>query len=143
MASLGYFPPDDLDSPATTDDIAHLEETLGLTLPADLVALWRTTATFNGRLLTADGQPGPYFKLFHPTTALERSREAAIAKVAPGAVVFGAGEDWDYAVIAETPARWVDVDRESGEVLSELGDTFEQFAQSLRAEFESEDDFSL
>ena len=140
MAQSRYFALDHLDSPATDDDLGHLESELGVRLPNELRTLWTSTATFNGELLLADGTPGPYFRLFHPSTALERSRASALAKVAPGAIVFGASEDWDYAVILEATPRYVDVDRESGEVLSELGDSFDEFVQSLRAEFAEQDD---
>lgn len=140
MASKGYFSSENLDSPATDDDLGHLESELGVTIPPTLMALWKSTATYNGQLLLADGQPGPYFRLFHPTTALDRSKQAPLAQVTPGAIVFGASDDWDYAVIAEDTARFVDIDRESGEVLSELGSTIPEFFDALRTEHAEQDD---
>lgn len=140
MASQGYFPSENLDSPATDDDLAHLTEELNIQIPAELVNLWKATATFNGKLLMEDGTPGPYFRLFHPTTALKRSKDAALAKVAPGAIIFGGTDEWDYAVIADEPVRFVDVDRESGEVLSDLGSTVPEFFDALRAEHAEQDD---
>ena len=134
MASQGYFPSGTLDSPATDDDLAHLADELNVTIPPDLLALWKSTATFNGNLLLADGSSGPYFRLFHPTTALTRSTSAALQDPADGVIVFGANEDWDYAVITDTPPRFADIDRESGEVLSDLGSSIPEFFDALRAE---------
>lgn len=129
MAFSDYFAPDQLDSPASEEDISHAEATLGVTFPDDLRAFWLTSATFNGHVLTADGASGPYLRVLHPSS-VTKSGEA---------VVFGQGEDWDYAVVPGHPTRWVDVERGSGEELSELGATFVGFLESLREEFAAED----
>lgn len=138
MALSDYFAPDTLDAPASTDEIAHVSEELGVDLPADLVDFWRTSATFNGQVLTADGEPGPYLRILHPNSAVQASRESKATT--PGIVMFGRGEDWDYGVVTGSPARWVDVERESGDILSDLGSSFEEFLGALREEFAAEDD---
>lgn len=130
MAFTHYFAPDQLDAPATEEDLTHAEATLGVTFPDDLRAFWLTSATFNGHVLTADGASGPYLRVLHPSSA---------TKVG-GAIVFGQGEDWDYAVVPGHPTRWVDVERGSGEELSELAATFVGFLEALREEFAAEDD---
>lgn len=130
MAFTAYFAPDHLDSPATEDDVTHAEERLGVSFPDDLRAFWLTSATFHGRVLTVDGEPGAYLRILHPSSVT----------VVEGAAVFGRGEDWDYGVVPGHPTRWVDVDRDTGEELSELGATFVGFLESLRAEHAAEDD---
>lgn len=128
MSYSEYFASDQLDTPATEDEIAHAEEALGVTFPDDLRAFWLTSATFNGQVLTADGGPGPYLRVLHPSSVTKMGE----------ACVFGRGEDWDFGVVPGHPTRWVDVERGTGEELSELGATFVGFLESLRGEFETE-----
>lgn len=132
MALTDYFPPGRLDSPATAEDVTHLEERLGTPLPADLRAFWATSATFNGNILLDDGTDGPYLRILHPASVL-RPR-------AGGVVVVANGEDWDFGFVPGSPTRWVDVDREDGAILSDLADSFTGFLDALRAEHVAEND---
>lgn len=130
MSFTEYFATDQLDSPASEDDIVHAEERLAVTFPDDLKAFWRASATFNGQILTADGTPGPYLRVLHPSSVTK----------AGDICVFGRGEDWDFGVVPGHPTRWVDVERDSGDELSELGATFVGFLEALRSEHAAEDD---
>lgn len=140
MALTTYFTSDQLDSPATEDDISHVEEVLGLSVPSDLRAFWLTSATFNGQVQTAAGAPGAYLRILHPHSAIEATRRSKAEAQTPGILVFGSAEDWDYGVIPGSPTTYVDVDRDTGEVLSDLGSTFVAFLESLRTEHAAEDD---
>lgn len=130
MSFTEYFSPDRFDSPATEDDLTHAEEKLGVTFPDDLRAFWLTTATYNGNVHMADGTDGPYLRVLHPSSVTKTG----------DIVVFGRGEDWDFGVAPGHPTRWVDVERDSGEELSELGATFVGFLESLRNEHAEQDD---
>ena len=78
----------------------------------------------------ADGTDGPYLRVLHPSSVTKTG----------DIVVFGRGEDWDFGVVPGHPTRWVDVERDSGEELSELGATFVGFLESLRNEHAEQDD---